>query len=378
MKSFFLFSVSFLLTYAHLSAQNCNQETLAKMPGKWTEGMKGSTGRTSSADIAKEKIIIGNIHKTLQQNYKPMGVDADYNGIYYNTESQYRWGNTYGYVLRLMPLICTANGVGKAHETSTSLTVAVNNTAFGPEIYEPFIDSSPWDMGFRSITKMPVKKENYYFYTEETSLGFGIRGPQYTWLITYDNKLPFLWVSRKEFLEKRKQKLIAGREQEATQVKSNYPIRPKAEQEAAKQQMLDKYAKQAGGQELAKRYLANYKTDEEIYKEKLAIAMKGYDIALAKVEADLKMSVSELGQQAIVKQDPNTVMSHLFTNAEDPFAQILIKPNSDYFDKKLSRTSPQFFSIVLKGNEKDLIQGDAMKELERALDLNSMKNMLGK
>jgi hypothetical protein len=342
MRSFYLLSAYFLFILTTLSAQNCTQETLAKMPGKWTEGMKGSTGSTSAADLAREKTIIGNIHKALQQAYKPMGLDADYNGIYYNTQDPYRWGNTYGYALRLMPYICSNNGIGKAHETSTSLTISANNMAFGPEIYEPFIDSSPWDMGFRSIAKMPVKKGNYYFYIEETGLGFGIRGTQANWLVTYDNKLPFQWVSRKEFLEKRKQKLTQGRAEEMTRVKENY------------------------------------KTDEKIQKEKLAIALKGYDIALAKVETDLKMSASELSQQAIVKQDPNTVMSHLFTAADDPFAKILIKSNPDYFDKKLPRTSPQFFSIALKGNDKDLILGNGMRELEKALDIEALKNMLGK
>ncbi|RFS14975.1 hypothetical protein [Emticicia sp. C21] len=342
MKELPLLFVCYLISSIHLSAQNCTQETLAKIPGKWIEGMKGSTGSTSATDLAKEKFIIGNIHKALQQAYKPMGLDADYNGIYYNTQDQYRWGNTYGYALRLMPYICTNNSTGKVHETSTSLTIAANNMAFGPEIYEPFIDSSPWDMGFRSINKLPVKQGNYYFYTEETGLGFGIRGIQANWLVTYDNKLPFLWVSRKEFLERRKQKLTQGRAQEMAQIKDSY------------------------------------KNDEKIQKEKLAIAMKGYDIALAKVEADLKMSASELSQQAIVKQDPNTVMTHLFTNADDPFAKILIKSNPDYFDKKLPRNSPQFFSIALKGNDKDLILGNGMKELEKALDFDALKNMLGK
>ncbi len=342
MKALPLILVLNLFISANLPAQNCTQESLLKTAGKWTEGMKGSTGSTSAADIAKEKIIIGNIHKALQQNYKPMGVDADYNGIYYNTASPYRWGNLYGYALRLMPYICTNNSIGKAHETSTSLYISANNMVFGPEIYEPFIDSSPWDMGFGAISKMPVKKGSYYYYTEETGLGFGISGPQSTWLITYDNKLPFLLVSRKEFLDRRKQKLTEGRAQEAAQIKDNY------------------------------------KTDENKQKEKLAIAMKGYDIALAKVEADLQMPTSELNQQAIVKQDPNTVMSHLFTNTNDPFAKILIKSNPDYFDKKLPRTSPQFFVVVLKGNAKDPILGNAMKELEKALDFEALKSMLGK
>lgn len=342
MKTLPLIFVFYLFTLINLSAQNCTQESLLKTPGKWTEGMKGSTGSTSATDLVKEKIMIGNIHKALQHNYKPMGVDADYNGIYYNSASQYRWGNLYGYALRLMPYTCTNNSIGKAHETSTSLYISANNMVFGPEIYEPFIDSSPWDMGFRAISKIPVKKGNYYVYTEETGLGFGIRGLQSTWLITYDNKLPFLWVSRKEFLERRKQKLTEGRAQEAFQVKESY------------------------------------KTDEKIQKEKLALATKGYDIALAKVETDLKMSASELNEQAIVKQDPATVMSHLFTNANDPFAQILIKYNPDYFDKKLPRTSPQFFCIVLKGNDKDLILGNAMKELEKALDFDLLKALVGK
>ncbi|GAB3907830.1 hypothetical protein GCM10028803_42300 [Larkinella knui] len=323
-------------------SQACSESVLLATPGKWTEGMKGSTSGISAADLAREKVIVGTIHKIVLQGYKPQGVDADYNGVYYRSEAA-RSANMFGYNLRFMPYVCRENAIEKAHETNTSLSITANQIPFGPEIYEPFIDSSPWDAGFRSMRKMPVDKGGIYYFVEETGLGFGVRGMQYTWLITYEDKLPFLYVSKKEFLEKKRAKLTAGKEQEINTIKSTYTTRPKAEQDA----MLQK-------------------------------SVKGFEAALAKVEAYLKLPDDELTKPAVVKQDPNDFLSHLFTTPDDRFANILIKPNPGYFNKKLPLSSPQFITVVLQGDEKNPILGKAMKDMQQGLDFGKLKAMLGK
>jgi hypothetical protein len=226
---------------------------------------------------------------------------------------------------------------------------------------------------------MPVEKDGVYYYEESTSLGFGMNGMQYTWLITVDKKLPFLYVTQKEFLERKKQKLIKGKEEVIASVKDSYKIRTKAEQEAEKKRILDKYAKDgSAGERYVKNYLAAYKTDEEILKDNMQKRTQGFDDALAAIEIDLKKSPAELSQVAIVKQNPKNVIAHLFTNADDQFAHILIKPNPGYFNTKLPRSAPQFISVMIRGNDKDPAMGKAIKDIAQAIDLKKLKAMLEK
>ena len=62
--------------------------------------------------------------------------------------------------------------------------------------------------GFYSMKKMPVEKDGNYYFEQDAGLGLGVTGKSRTWLITYDKKLPFSYVTKKEFLEKQKKLLL--------------------------------------------------------------------------------------------------------------------------------------------------------------------------
>ena len=360
-----------LLTMGHAFAQECNETALLTTPGKWIEGMKGSTSGVLAADLAKERIIVDNLHKMMLQSYRPLGVDAHFNGAYYATRSDYQWVNQYSYNLRVLPYYCSGKAVTKAHETSTSLTIAANVITFGVDVYEPYTDASPWDNGFRSIRQLPVEKDGLYYYVEEASIGFGRMGQQHTWLITRDGQLPFLLVSKREFLERKKQKLLKGLEEEKAMASRNAESRENERKLMEKEYSNDPVKLQ--------KYLKNeYEYFKAQDRENLARTEKNFLSAIAKVEALLKMPADELNKPAIVKQDSHDFLSHLFINATDPYPDILIKPNPNYFDKKLPRTSPQFISVVIVGNHKDPTMIQAMEGLQKAVDFAKLKGMLGK
>ena len=90
------------------------------------------------------------------------------------------------------------------------------------------------------------------------------------------------------------------------------------------------------------------------------------------------MSAAELNQPAIVKPGPNDYLSYPFTNDNDPFRKILIKPNPGYFNKKLRGSSPQFFWIYVKANHKEPIAANFMSDIVKAVDFSMLKNMPGK
>jgi hypothetical protein len=291
--------------YASLNAysQDCTQATASQKPGIWKEGMKGSVLNVPPVDLDRERKVVAAIHLLVKSKYSPAGVEADYNGSYDRPDADVPV-NLYNYNIYFMHYFCEGNVIKTDHETSTSLTVSVNR--FDPKIYEKPDENNLPGEGFYSIKKMPVEKDGNFFFEEDAGLGLGVTGKSRTWMITRDNKLPFAYVTKKEFLEKQKNMLILAM--------------PKAI-EGSNQ---------------------NFKTKTE----------QDFKKALAKIEAFLKMPSGELDQPAIVKQDPNDYLSFLFTTNDDPFSKVLIKPNLGYFNSKLPKSSPRFFVINITGDDK--------------------------
>ena len=93
----------------------------------------------------------------------------------------------------------------------------------------------------------------------------------------------------------------------------------------------------------------------------------------------LGMPAEELNQQAIVKQDPDAKgISYLFTDDNDPFGEILIKPNPGYFNNKLPRSTPQFFWVYVAWDNNEPISSKFREDIMKAVDFAALKNMLGK
>lgn len=317
--------------YASLNvySQDCTNATVAQKPGIWKEGMKGSVSGIPAADLEKERKVVAAIHLLMKSKYTPIGVEADFNGAFDRPEAEVP-ANIYDYNIYFLHYICKGNVVKTDDETSTSLTVSANR--FDAKIYETPDENNLPPEGFYSMKKLPVEKDGNYYYEEKASLGMGETGKSYTWLITHDNKLPFAYVTKKEFLEKQKNMLTVAM--------------PKAIEGAN----------------------ASYKSKTE----------QDFKKALAKIETLSKMTAAESEQPAIVKQDPNDYLSFLFTTSDDPFAKVLIKPNPGYFNSRLSRSAPQFFVVNIKGDDKEPVAAKVMGDVLKDFDFTALKNMLGK
>jgi hypothetical protein len=79
-----------------------------------------------------------------------------------------------------------------------------------------------------------------------------------------------------------------------------------------------------------------------------------------------------------VKRDPNDTYNYLFTDDNDKFGEVLIKLNPSYFNKKLSKTVPQFFLIYITWNHNEPIATKFREDIISAVDFATLKNMLGK
>lgn len=366
MKRKFIFLACLVALSASIFAQTCNTESVARQPGKWTEGLKGSQSGIPAAELASEKKVVAAIQNMITSKYTPMGVEANFSGAY-DKPSNEMPGNGYWYGIHFLNFYCEGAILKTASETSTYFSISAN--MFDADIYNDASDQNP--EGFHSMSDMPIEKDGYYYFKEKDApLGFGITGKSSMWLITYDGKLPFSYVSKKDFLLKRKQILSDEMLSSASGFKdvlNNLEIEKKYKEAEYKndQDKLQKYMKM------------DYLPRKEQYEKLLADNEKSHAPAFAKIEALLKLPGDDLSQPAIVKVDPNDHLSYLFSGDDDPFGKVLIKPNPLYF-KKLPKSSPQFFWVHVRGNHKDPIATLAMTDIMKAVDFAALKGMLGK
>jgi hypothetical protein len=367
-KQIFCFLVMLIAARSSFS-QDCTDVTLLQKPGNWKEGLKGSTSGVSTADLTREKSVVAAVHNMIKSKYVPMAVSAEFHGGY-NAADPTIQVNTYTYSIIPLNYFCEAGSAKTAHETSTYFQIGVN--FFDAEIYYEAQGDRALAEGFNVMADMPIEKDGHYFFKEkDVGLGFGIPGKSSMWLITYNGKLPYSYVSKKEFLEKRKKSLTDQMLMSASGFN-----------DALKNIEIEKTYKETeykNDPEKLKRYLKmDYQSSKDRYEKLLADNEKNFQPAFTKLESLLKMPATELSHPAIVKEDPLDHLSYLFTDDDDPFGKILIKPNAAYFNKNLPRSSAQFFSVYIIGNPKEPIAAKVMTDIIKAVEFATLKNMLGK
>jgi len=372
MKKYFLVFVLLFVMSAFsiaLTAQECTIETLLQKPGVWKASPKGSEGGTA-ADLAREKKTIAAIHTMIKSKYIPKSVEANFHGAY-NPLYPNMPGNSFAYSIIPLNFYCDGNAIKTEHETSTYFSISAN--IFDAEIYDTVnSDETSSRIGYHYIKDMPLEKDGYwYFKTINVPLGLGMTGVASAWLITYSGKLPFAYVTKKEFLETRKITLLKEKRQSASGFQD---VLDRLEIEKTYKEK--EYKNDPG--KLAKYMKMDYNDSKARYEKFLRDNEKSFQPAFDKIEAQLKMPASELNQPAIVKMDPNDHLSYLFTDDNDPFGLILIKPNPGYFNKKMPRSTPQFFWVYVRANHQEPIAANFMSDIIKAVDFSLLKNMLGK
>lgn len=153
------------------------------------------------------------------------------------------------------------------------------------------------------------------------------------WLFTADSSvLPYILVTRKEYLEMARHELESRKEAIIADIKSRIQVRSAEEQEAVKQQTLDQLRGTYSGADQQTRiriFLAGYKTDEDYRKQNILEATGDLDRTLA-IMTDLLVNstAQQLAQPAVV-----SVSSEDFHGFEDgqPNSTALVRLCDAYF-----------------------------------------------
>jgi hypothetical protein len=307
-------------------AQDCTKELLKQKPGTWKAGMKGSIVNVSAADLVKEKAVTAAIHKMVNTVYSPKGCQILYGTSFGKSMATGQtWiADPYYYSMYILRYLCDQQSKDKTkyyvdHATPTTVNIIANaiyslNSLYAADLGDDF-------RGYLKLTKKPEKKDGYYFMGEEK---VDYNSPIYEsrWLITYNDTLPFSYLSRKEYLLIQKKRLEKA-------MKDN----------PGEKAYLDKYFKN----------INDYLTKPETELSKPAICMWNDEERFEKfVEEGVKGSF------------------------------IAVKPNLEYYHKKLPKSSPQFFTVVYKISKDDAVFAENMEAIKKAVDFTTLKNMLGK
>jgi hypothetical protein len=309
-------------------SQDCTQELLAQKPGTWKAGQQGQIYKVTAGDLVKEKATITSIHKMISSHYNPMGCQVSYSTVYganYPTPEQPWIADTYHYAMYILRYLCDQQSTDKSKyyvdiSTPTTVNITANAMYWLNSLYAANI--APDDFrGYLKMPKRPVKKDGYYFMGEE-KIDYNSPIFEYRWLITYNDTLPFSYISRKEYLLIQKKRLEKA-------VKDN----------PSEKAFLEQYFKNI------KEYLTK--------------------------------SENELSDPAIcIWNDEERFEKFVEEGTKGSF--IAVKPNLDYYHKKLPKSSSQFFTVVYKISKDDAVFEDNIEAIKKAVDFATLKNMLGK
>ena len=320
------------------NAQNCNPEDVIKYPGKWKPGMQGSINGVSAASLAKQKEIVGNFVKRLQQNMKLEGFNIDYSGVYgYPNPAlvKNRKMDAYELSMPVLPLYCENKQVKPASTTPYWVNIRINKipysgsqSFFVPKIID---EEDPDTDRLYYLDNKPIKERGAWLLSENFIGGFGKGLTRYKWIIPYNDQLPFRYITRKELCTR----------------------------------LIDYYQKKT-------RYT---KIEDEInYNKKLVTYAEDY---LSKTPAE------ELNRDAKVRGSMLSVFYQYednvppFYDDADKNSTYVIDIDPNYFKGSLPLHTPQIITLEFVVDEKNEAVMNNMYMMLDALDIENLKTMLG-
>lgn len=358
-----LFSISSSFAFAQ---DDCIDRILAR-DGEWIKLKE--TIKASAADYAVQKRFSSALYNMLS-GYKPKGVQAQWSSSFLPvaySEPVARYSNT----VYAMKYSCNGGALQLNHETNTKLYAAFNAVTFA-EIYDTTTDYHGTGF-FKLVEGLPVEvRPGIWQFTDvRTPLGFGVEGLTKLWLITQPGLLPWSYVTRREFLLKRKRN-----------VQRQYAEAKKQTQEAIdywdtfKKQKEKEYANDAV--KMANFMSGYYNPGLAEAKARQPKILAQYETSLQRIDEQLSAAAEELSKKAIVIKSQKNSLDYDFTDKMEQFAELLIKPNPAYFKRGSAPSVPQMISVGITFNPKDPVSTAFAADMEKQLHLDYLQSFIGK
>lgn len=327
------------VVFSNTHAQTFTQEELALLPGVWKPGLKGSESGPSGADLAREKEVVAKVFNIIKGHYEPTGCEVSWAGVYgYNPAVAKNWvANPFGFGAFFLRYLCDKKKPGQYYvDVATPTSLYVNFNEFH-RVKAAEIPDDEEEKFFR-IRSLPENKGEYYFFKEDVDYNKNIK--KYTWLFTYDSKMPYRQVTKKEYLLNMRE-IFHSKIKEEDQ---NYAV------------MRSKNL----SEEEKTYYAGVYESSRRHFQE-----------PVDKINEMLEsLGEEQLSEPAIIAGDGSGSPLDEFVELGKPYSFILIKPDLSYYNTKLPMSAPQMFSIVLTISHGDPVFEHIYSTISKAIEGN--------
>lgn len=357
--------------------QDCTPEVLAQKPGQWKKSPDFNLNLPKEI-LSKAKTVVAPLSKLFFEVYpQPRGCEAKWYESYGSATYDIGLAQSYEFTSYFLMYRCKNNKKDffLVEETDNWIYIRANYCG-GLNDFLKVNAKKYWTI------KRPKELKDGMIYFEYPSVSSNISANEmwvYAWMITYPGKLPYIPVTRREYLEEARQEIAKTQTEVIEGAKKNTTIRPAAVQEAAKQREVEYFKKNyPDNPRRWQRYLEDYQTDEQKLQASINHMTKQYQATL-KIMNDLlkNLSPEELQKPAVVSE-----IAAAFKGFEDDFiernANMLIRWNPDYFNKELSKAVPQFFTVLIRERRADLPAVEITRLFKQKFRFDALSSMLGK
>lgn len=311
-----------------------------KTHAQWKKTDDVISGKINRTELAKMKATVETLHSFLQESLSGKGMNPVWHGQYSAEGNQLTYG-----------IQCDLGNAG--------LSITVND--LGPVVGHLIVNHQE----FQTIpTVSSIRNECPYFE------------PGILVVTAQPNVLPYMPISRKEYLLLVEKDLNNIKARQIAAVKERTPVRSAEEQAAGKKRDLEAMTAQYSGSELqlrTKMYLDQYKSDEDYLKENIDQATAEVDTTLHFIDGMLnRLAPATLNAPAIVSPDSKEFEG--FRDGE-PGMVMLVRSNPSFFEPGAAQDKPQFFVITWSADAPANVLGNT---ITKDLDIHLLKALLNK
>jgi hypothetical protein len=343
-----IFLVAFVLTFAvnfSVFGQNCNPDEIINLPGVYKGPGKGSVSGIAKADLEKQQAITQIFTKMVMDNYKPKGMNISYGKAhfsppYYNPNGL-NTGNHYNANFFLKYFYCNhENKMEEIAETHSIIEFEVNGWKYESSF---FVRASADDEDaetdvFGTIKHKPVWNEAGYWTMTDTIYS-GRDLTHFHYIVTKNRELPFVYMTKKEFLEK-----LRKYYQKQIEVTVNTWKNPTSEEA--------EYAR------------------ERIEGDKLF-----YGKSIQNIDDFLNNSPEKILNEP-AKITGGGPSSEFESFPEGKYASWVIKPNPDYYNPKAPKYTPHFIDVHFTIYEPQVACLNAKNDILKIIDFKSLQEIV--
>jgi hypothetical protein len=336
----------------------------------WIKADDQINGKINKIELTKLRATTETLHTLLQDSiFGAIGLTSVWHGEY----SVDKAGTLINYGIAC-DFTSTTDGVATNAPAGLSITINDYSSLVG------HVTLAGKDYMTLPITASVRNECPYFEFDAKTTPGNFHTPDRNSWLVTTSSDvLPYMPITRKEYLEISIDGLGDTKAHIITDVKARTPVHSTEEQEAAKKRELDELSSRYSGAELqmrTKMFMDHYKSDEDYLKEHIDAATADVDSTISFIKGMMnRLSPATLAAPAIIA--PNTREYYGFRDGE-PGMVMLIRNNPAFIQPGAAPEKPQFFLITWHSEPGDAAAQAIGAQLAKNLDTRYLKTFLEK